>query len=84
MNTLIEHVTYDGHRHDMTHLVESFTWSGSQEEAARKVELTYAYNPKDLSFYNHQIELGDKVSITVDDQEEYSLENVILMHLPWP
>ena len=69
MNTLIEHVTYDGHRHDMTHLVESFTWSGSQEEAARKVELTYAYNPKDLSFYNHQIELGDKVSITVDDHK---------------
>ena len=69
MNTLIEHVTYDGHRHDMTHLVESFTWSGSQEEAARKVELTYAYNPKDLSFYNHQIELGDKVSITVDEHK---------------
>ena len=69
MNTLIEHITYDGHTHDMTHLVESFTWSGSQEEAARKVELTYAYNPKDLSFYNHQIHLGDKIAITVGDHK---------------
>lgn len=69
MNTLIEHTTYDGHTYDMTHLVESFTWSGSEDEAARKVELTYAYNPKDLGFYNHQIELGDKVSITVDEHK---------------
>lgn len=67
MMTLIEHVNEKGERIDITHLITRFTWSGDREEAARKLEFSYAYNPKDVGFPNYLIDLGDYIEVTVDD-----------------
>ena len=50
MITLIEHINEKDEIVDITHLISKFTWSGDREEAARKLEFSYAYNPKDISF----------------------------------
>ncbi|WP_277287709.1 XkdQ/YqbQ family protein [Veillonella montpellierensis] len=72
MITLIEHINEKGERVDITHLVSKFTWSGDKEEAARKLEFSYAYNPKDVSFPNYLIALGDHIEVTVDDAKIFN------------
>lgn len=50
---------------DITNYITSFTWSGDNNEAARKLEFSIAFNnvTKDSSFVNPNIELGDKVVV---------------------
>lgn len=72
MITLIEHINEKGERTDITHLVAKFSWSGDKEEAARKLEFSYAYNPKDISFPNYLIDLGDHIEVTIDDYKIFT------------
>lgn len=50
---------------DVTEYIISFTWSGDNNEAARKVEFSIAFNnvSKDSSFVNPKIELGSTVIV---------------------
>ena len=50
---------------DITNYITSFTWSGDNNEAARKLEFSIAFNnvTKDSTFVNPNIELGDKVVV---------------------
>lgn len=50
---------------DVTEYIISFTWSGDNSEAARKVEFSIAFNnvSKDSSFINPKIELGSVVIV---------------------
>lgn len=50
---------------DVTEYIISFTWSGDNSEAARKVEFSIAFNnvSKDSSFINPKIELGSTVIV---------------------
>lgn len=50
---------------DVTEYIISFTWSGDNNEAARKVEFSIAFNnvSKDSTFINPKIELGSTVII---------------------
>ena len=50
---------------DVTEYIISFTWSGDNNEAARKVEFSIAFNnvSKDSSFINPKIELGSTVIV---------------------
>lgn len=50
---------------DVTEYIISFTWSGDNNEAARKVEFSIAFNnvSKDSSFVNPKIELGSVVIV---------------------
>lgn len=50
---------------DVTEYIISFTWSGDNNEAARKVEFNIAFNnvSKDSSFINPKIELGSVVIV---------------------
>lgn len=50
---------------DVTEYIISFTWSGDNNEAARKVEFSIAFNnvSKDSSFINPKIELGSVVIV---------------------
>lgn len=50
---------------DVTEYIISFTWSGDNNEAARKVEFSIAFNnvSKDSSFINPNIKLGSTVII---------------------
>ncbi len=72
MITLIEHINEKDERVDITHLISKFTWSGDREEAARKLEFSYAYNPKDISFPNYLIDLGDRIEVTVDNAKIFT------------
>ena len=72
MITLIEHINEKDERVDVTHLISKFTWSGDREEAARKLEFSYAYNPKDISFPNYLIDLGDRIEVTVDNAKIFT------------
>ena len=58
MITLIEHINEKNERVDITHLISKFTWSGDREEAARKLEFSYAYNPKEIQMTIHMILLA--------------------------
>lgn len=66
---------------DVTEYIISFTWSGDNSEAARKVEFSIAFNnvSKDSSFINPKIELGSTVivkyieSLTDLDSKEITL-----------
>lgn len=50
---------------DVTEYIISFTWSGDNNEAARKVEFSIAFNnvSKDSTFINPKIELGSTVIV---------------------
>lgn len=50
---------------DLTNYIISFTWSGDNQEAARKLEFTIAFNnvTKDSTFVNPHIEIGDTVTV---------------------
>lgn len=50
---------------DVTEYIISFTWSGDNNEAARKVEFSIAFNnvSKDSTFINPKIELGNTVIV---------------------
>lgn len=50
---------------DVTEYIISFTWSGDNNEAARKVEFSIAFNnvSKDSTFINPKIELGSVVVV---------------------
>lgn len=50
---------------DVTEYIISFTWSGDNNEAARKVEFSIAFNnvSKDSTFINPNIELGSTVIV---------------------
>lgn len=50
---------------DITNYITSFTWGGDNNEAARKLEFSIAFNnvTKDSSFVNPKIELGDVVIV---------------------
>lgn len=50
---------------DVTEYIISFTWSGDNNEAARKVEFSIAFNnvSKDSTFINPKIELGSVVIV---------------------
>ena len=50
---------------DITSYVTSFTWSGSNDTAARKVDFSVLFNTskKDSSFKNEPIKLGDTLVI---------------------
>lgn len=50
---------------DITNYITSFTWGGDNNEAARKLEFSIAFNnvTKDSSFINPKIELGDVVIV---------------------
>lgn len=50
---------------DVTEYIISFTWSGDNNEAARKVEFSIAFNnvSKDSTFVNPKIELGSTVIV---------------------
>lgn len=50
---------------DLTEYIISFTWSGDNNEAARKVEFSIAFNnvSKDSTFINPKIELGSTVIV---------------------
>ena len=57
----------DGVQVDITEIVEKVTWSGDLQSCARKLEFSYAYNPKDISFPNYLIDLGNRIEVTVDN-----------------
>ena len=50
---------------DLTNYIIFFTWSGDNQEAARKLEFTIAFNnvTKDSTFINPRIEIGDTVTV---------------------
>lgn len=56
---------------DLTNHIVSFTWSGDNQEAARKLEFTIAFNnvTKDSNFVNPNIEVGSKVLVKYIEEE---------------
>jgi hypothetical protein len=50
--------------YDITQLVESVTYSGTQTQASRKIEFTIAFSPLDGDFPDISVSLGDKIYFT--------------------
>lgn len=48
------------------------TWSGDESQAARKLEFSIAYNPKDVTFTNLKIPIGARIKFTVDNYHIFS------------
>lgn len=46
--------------------ITKITWSGDESQAARKIEFSIAYNPKDGGFTNLNLNVGGRVDLTVD------------------
>lgn len=66
---------------DVTDYIISFTWSGDNQEAARKVEFTIAFNnvTKDSTFTNPKIEIGDSVTVKyIEDISSLESKEIIL------
>lgn len=57
----------NGSSQDITPYVISYNWSGSVDQAARKLEFTIAYNTKDKGFKNISINDGDTVYLYYSD-----------------
>ena len=54
---------------DITPYVTSYTWSGSLGQAARKLDFVIAYTVKDRTFQNLKLELGDRVELSVTQED---------------
>lgn len=66
--------------YDITELVESLTYSGTQNQASRKIEFTLAFSPFDNEFPNIDIQNGDKIYFY--DGDEKSVGRVVKTENP--
>ncbi len=62
-------ITYKMGDKDITHYVESATWSGDSGQAARKLEFAIAYSTKDKNFTNMDIAIGQIIYVYSDNSE---------------
>lgn len=49
---------------DITKYIESISWSGDENQLARKVTVTYLYAPQDPNIHNITIRKGDRLLLT--------------------
>ncbi|WP_206168348.1 hypothetical protein [Veillonella sp. VA139] len=52
---------------DISHLVNSATWSGSRIQAARKLEFTYTQEPRDPNFPVYPVGVGETIKAYSED-----------------
>lgn len=64
------HVSKEGGRTDLTHLVQRITWSGSYQEAARKLEVELAVSATDVWLRSPSVELADVLMLFSGKGEE--------------
>ena len=61
---------------DITHLVNSATWSGSRIQAARKLEFSYTQDPRDPNFPAYAMGIGETVKAYSEDGELQFVGNI--------
>ena len=61
---------------DITHLVNSATWSGSRIQAARKLEFAYTQEPRDPNFPAYAMGIGETVKAYSEDGELQFVGNI--------
>lgn len=49
---------------DITKYIESISWSGDENQLARKVTITYLYAPQDPNVHNVTVQKGDRLLLT--------------------
>ena len=54
---------------DVSNYVINVSWSGSLEEAGRKLNFSIAYTTMDKAFTNAKISLGDRVELSIVDEK---------------
>jgi hypothetical protein len=64
------HLSKEGSRTDLTHLVQRITWSGSYQEAARKLEVELAVSATDTWLRAPSVELADVLMLFSGEGEE--------------
>lgn len=61
---------------DITHLVNSATWSGSRIQAARKLEFSYTQDPRDPNFPVYALNIGETVKAYSEDGDLQFVGNI--------
>ena len=61
---------------DITHLVNTITWSGSRIQAARKLEFTYTQEPRDPNFPVYVMSIGETVKAYSEDGDIQFVGNI--------
>lgn len=51
---------------DVTKYIESISWSGDENQLARKVTITFLYAPQDPNVHNITVQKGDRMLLTDD------------------
>lgn len=71
---IIKHIS--SVENDITHLVNSATWSGSRIQAARKLEFTYTQEPRDPNFPIYAMGVGETVKAYSEDGDLQFVGNI--------